>query len=120
PAAAFLRHNLLPIHNSIGEIDTWLAEAPGKPAGLHIDTGLTRLGMPLREIGLLAGSQKLRDMPLAIVMSHLACADEQDHPLNGDQRRRFGEACAALALPATVPRSLVASAGIFLAPSFHF
>jgi alanine racemase len=120
PAAEFLRHDLLPVHNSIAEIDVWLADAPGRPSALHLDTGMARLGMPADEVRLLAASGKLRALPLAFAMSHLACSDEPAHPLNPTQRTRFLDACAALAIARDVPLSLVASSGIFLDPAYHF
>jgi len=120
PAAEFLRYDLLPVHNSIDEIDRWLAEAPGRSAGLHLDTGMARLGMPAYEIEKLANAGRLRGLPLAFVMSHLGCSDQPDNPLNARQRDLFVEACRKLAIPAAVPRSLVASSGIFLDGSYHF
>jgi alanine racemase len=51
------------------------------------------------------------------VISHLACADRPDHPLNEIQRARF--AAASAQLPG-VTASLAASSGIFLGPSYHF
>jgi alanine racemase len=51
------------------------------------------------------------------VMSHLACADRPDHPLNERQLALF--AAAAACLPG-VTASLAASSGIFLGPSYHF
>jgi alanine racemase len=51
------------------------------------------------------------------VISHLACADTPDHPLNDQQRTRF--AAAAQRLPG-VPAGLAASSGIFLGPPYHF
>ncbi len=120
PVAEFLRHDLLPVHNSIAEIDAWLAEAPGRAAGLHLDTGMARLGMPPDEVAALAASGRLRGLPLAFVMSHLGCADEPDNPLNAQQRDRFVDACRALDVSAQVPRSLVASSGLFLDDSYHF
>jgi len=51
------------------------------------------------------------------VMSHLACADDPDHPLNERQRARF--AVVAAQLPG-VPASLAASSGIFLGTEYHF
>ncbi len=119
PVAEFLHYDLLPVHNSIAEIDAWLAEAPGRAAGLHLDTGMARLGMPADEVAALASSGRLRGLPLAFVMSHLGCSDEPENPLNAQQRDRFVEACRALAVPDGVPRSLVASSGVFLDPSFH-
>ena len=51
------------------------------------------------------------------MISHLACADEPEHPLNETQRARF--AAAATRLPG-MPASLAASSGIFLGPRYHF
>ncbi len=50
-------------------------------------------------------------------MSHLACAEEPDHPLNEQQRRRFEQLRARL--PAA-RASLANSSGIFLGRPFHF
>jgi len=51
------------------------------------------------------------------VMSHLACADTPDHPLNHAQLAAFRE---VRALFPGVPASLANSAGIFLGPDYHF
>ena len=50
-------------------------------------------------------------------MSHLACADEPDNPMNERQRQRF-EALRAKLPPA--PASLANSGGTFLGPAYHF
>ena len=52
-----------------------------------------------------------------LVMSHLACADEPDNPMNAQQRERFNMLRAKLP-PA--PASLSNSGGTFLGPGFHF
>jgi alanine racemase len=85
------------------------------PAILHVDTGMARLGLGAREFADFVENPP----PIAwrAVMSHLACADAPDHPLNQRQRARF--AAAAAHLPG-VPASLAASSGIFLGPSYHF
>ena len=51
-----------------------------------------------------------------LVMSHLACADEPDHPMNAAQLAEFH----ALTDGIGVPRSLAATGGILLGPEFHF
>src|SRR5690606_3149690 len=53
----------------------------------------------------------------ALVISHLACADDPDHPLSERQRTRFDRLRAGL--PA-IPASLANSPGIFLGPPFHY
>ena len=50
-------------------------------------------------------------------MSHLACADEPGHPLNGEQR---AASAAVLRLFPETPVSLAASDGLMLGPEFHF
>ena len=51
-----------------------------------------------------------------LVMSHLACADEPDHPANDAQIKTFLSMTAGL----RCPRSLAATGGILLGPDYHF
>jgi alanine racemase len=76
-----------------------LAAAGAKPFGARrqLDSGMNRLGMEpadwaCRPIPLaqLAGWRGLEAAgPITLVMSHLACADEPDHPMNAAQLRPF-------------------------------
>ncbi|MCR4378332.1 MAG: alanine racemase, partial [Rhodospirillales bacterium] len=54
----FTAHNLVPILNSLGEIDAWRAFCSGLgqalACGLHIDSGMARLGLDERELNHLA------------------------------------------------------------------
>lgn len=116
------RHGLIPVLNSLGDLETWslLAQLLGMrlPAALHVDTGMSRLGLPADELDRLANDpDRLEGVNLALVMSHLACADEPAHELNQRQLEAFTAARARL--PAT-PASLANSAGIFLGAAFHF
>jgi alanine racemase len=76
---------------------------------------MARLGLDAAEFATVVASPP--PIRWRAVMSHLACADQPDHPLNQRQRARF--AAAAAQLPG-VPASLAASSGIFLGPSYHF
>ena len=121
-AATFGNSRLVPVLNSLGDIDAWAAFCRGEgrrlPADIHIDTGMSRLGLPPVELDALADDPaRLRDFTVGHVMSHLACADEPDHPMNRDQLERFRQAIGRL--PAA-KRSFANSAGIFLGPDFHF
>lgn len=49
-------------------------------------------------------------------MSHLACADEPDHPMNAQQLACFRDMTDGL----DVRRSLSATGGILLGPDYHF
>jgi alanine racemase len=88
---------------------------------LHVDTGMTRLGLSAAEGTALAGApEQIADLSLDAVMSHLACADDPDNPLNGEQLARFGAALKNLAPLRARRASLANSSGIFLGPPFHF
>ena len=119
-ATEFIAAGLRPVLVSRGEVDSWLTAAGDKAdarAGLHLDTGMARLGMPMEELdALIAEGSKLRRLRPTLVMSHFACADTPEHPLNREQPRRFRAALERLALPPGVTRSIAASSGIFLGP----
>ncbi|WP_374378169.1 alanine racemase [Dongia sp.] len=122
-------HELIPVLNSMGEIERWRAAQRGlgtRPVGLQFDTGLNRLGLTPDDALRLIGDPHLIDgFELALVMSHLACADDPEHPQNRAQLRRFREIKDSLRLP---PRlrgsrtlfSLAASSSIFLGSDYHF
>ncbi|MEO0881465.1 MAG: alanine racemase [Pseudomonadota bacterium] len=104
-------NDLIPIINSLPQLKDWLASdlSTGTGAVLHVDTGMNRLGLSAGDIN--TASVLLDKSPVAMVMSHLACADEVDHPMNEEQRRRFVE--IAHAWP-EAKRSLSNSAGLGL------
>lgn len=112
---------LSPVLSTPGQVAAWrdTAKHLGRPlpAALHIDTGMNRLGLTAAEAeALLADDAALRGIDLAFVMSHLACADEPEHPLNAAQRDSFA------GWRERFPRlkgSLANSAGIFLGPDYH-
>jgi alanine racemase len=82
------------------------------PAAVHVDTGMSRLGLDLAEAALLAepGPQNL-DFEAALIMTHLACADEPGHVLTPKQINRFAQ---VRGLYPGIPGSLANSAGCTL------
>jgi alanine racemase len=73
--------------------------------------------MPADELdALIADGHKLKRLRPSLVMSHFACADTPEHPLNDAQPQRFRDALTRMALPPDVARSIAASSGIFLGP----
>jgi alanine racemase len=112
-AGAFhVAHRLRPVLGGSGEIADWLAETGGggEPAALHVDTGMHRLGLAMPEAAALAAdSAAIARLRPALVMSHLACADTPDHPLNARQAARFDE---VRALFPSIPGSLANSAAV--------
>jgi alanine racemase len=114
--ADYLEHEIVPVLGSLGEIDVWTTTArdTGRviPAIVHIDTGMSRLGLDARELAILQQDHaRLAGIHLRYVMTHLVAAEAAADPLNERQRERFAAACAGL--PAA-PRSFANSSGIFL------
>lgn len=113
---------ITPVLNSLGQIDAWSALARrldrALPAAVQVDSGMARLGLDEAEVAALAQAPaRLAAIDVRLVMSHLACAERQDHPMNRAQLARFE--AARRCLPAA-PASLANSSGIFLGPDFHF
>ena len=120
----FAEHRLVPVLNSLGDIEAWArfcgraGASPVPPADIHLDTGMTRLGLPPDEVDFLAREpDRLGPIDVAYVLSHLACADAPGHGLNRRQLDAFGKARGALA---PRPASLANSSGIFLGAGYHF
>jgi alanine racemase len=101
-----------PVLNTPLQVRRWREAAPGRPCDVMIDTGINRLGLLPAE----AASGLLDGLDIDVLMSHLACADE-DNAMNGRQRAAF--AAVAAAVPAK-RRSLANSAGICLGPDYAF
>jgi alanine racemase len=118
--AEFAELALLPVLNHPHDLELWCALARERgqrlPAALHIDSGMLRLGFDAKDLGRhLALAEDA--LEIALVMSHLACADEPAHPMNARQLARFGELTACWR---HLPRSLANSSGIFLGEAFRF
>jgi len=102
-----LRDNaLIPLLNSPEQAARHQTALPDAPFGIQLDTGMNRLGMepgdfaPLRD--------RLMAAKPALIMSHLACADEPVHPqhhlvpgrLGRQQRQQGPEPLGHLECPA--------------------
>jgi alanine racemase len=121
-AAEYPRYRLMPVLNSLEQAEAWrqFAARKGGPlaAALQIDSGMSRLGISPAEATELAGQADFaKAVELKLVMSHLACSDRHDHPLNRQQWQIFNQ---ARSLFPAVEASLASSSGIFLGPDFHY
>ncbi|KQB97744.1 alanine racemase [Loktanella sp. 1ANDIMAR09] len=105
---------LTPMLNSVEQLTLHFEALPGHPFGIQLDTGMNRLGMEMQEWAVVAEVALSQDPRL--VMSHLACADEPDHPMNPYQLDQFKKMTDGI----TAPRSLAATGGILLGPEYHF
>jgi alanine racemase len=119
-APAFADANLRPVINSTTELaewDTFVASNNWRGgAALHVDTGMNRLGLTPDEAFAVASRVQKQEHGFTLLMSHLACADTPEHPMNEKQVRLFRE---IRIMYRGVPSSFANSAGIFLAGTVH-
>jgi alanine racemase len=105
---------LIPMLNSIDQMSRHFESLPGRPFGVQLDTGMNRLGLEWDDWAQVAEAA-LAGQPV-LLMSHLACADEPDHPMNAYQLDLFRQMTDGLG----VARSLAATGGILLGADYHF
>lgn len=120
-ADLFETHRLSPVLSTPQQVAEWRSLPLGRrqtmPApALHLDTGMRRLGLTVAEAeALLSDAAACADLAPALLVTHLACADEPDHALNAEQHALFTR--LRQRLPG-VRASYANSSGIFLdAPS---
>ncbi|WP_170509331.1 alanine racemase [Ruegeria arenilitoris] len=107
-------HDLVPLINSPEQFQRHLQALPVHPFGIQLDSGMNRLGLePSDWAALRSRTEALNPV---VVMSHLACSDEPDHPMNRQQLKTFREMTDGV----STPRSLAATGGLLLGPEFHF
>jgi alanine racemase len=114
-AQAFANDYLQPVINSTTELAEWDAFVAISNwrggAALHVDTGMNRLGLTIDEAVAIAPRLQSESHGFTLLMSHLACADVPDHPMNDQQIRQFRE---IRILYRGLASSLANSSGIFL------
>lgn len=122
----FVQHALSPVLHTAEDIRRWVAIVKETtlppPCAVKINTGMTRLGLEVQEwLAFLTAADDLQALSPALVMSHLACAEEPDHPLNHQQLHQFQTVVAATRplLPAA-RFSLANSSGVYLGDAWHF
>lgn len=117
----FTAHHIIPCLSSPDMIDRWQSYARTQdkklPVILHVDTGINRLGLSADEAQqIIDNHERVSGLDIKIIMSHFACADEKDHPLNTLQADRF--AALAAHFPAA-EKSLCNSSGLFRNKDWH-
>ncbi|KAA9005603.1 alanine racemase [Histidinibacterium aquaticum] len=107
-------HGLVPMLNSLDQVLRHFERLPGHPFGIQLDSGMNRLGMEPADWEAVA-EIALTQQPV-LLMSHLACADDADHPMNAYQLQQFRK----MADGTGVPRCLAATGGVLMKPEYHF
>ena len=115
---ALREFDLFPVINDLGQARQLSEIAPDLPCAVHFDSGINRLGLDARETdNYLAGELPAR-LQVRQYLSHLACADAPDHPLNNAQLERFRGVSARAG--SGIKTSLANSAGTLLGSDYHF
>ncbi|MGI9258117.1 MAG: alanine racemase [Gammaproteobacteria bacterium] len=84
--------SLIPVLNSHEQVVRWveLSDSKRYPAVINIDTGMSRLGLDARELNQLAlDAGTLEEIEISYVMTHLACGDTPENPMNHRQIEEF-------------------------------
>jgi alanine racemase len=117
----FAKIDARPVIGDLNELAEWdvFCRRTGWAGGaaIHIDTGMNRLGLTLAEAQGILPRIKAGDHGITLVLSHLACAELLNHPLNARQLSTFREIAS---LFSGVPASLSNSSGVFLGAPFQF
>ncbi|MDH3300584.1 MAG: alanine racemase [Acidimicrobiia bacterium] len=121
-AAEFARSDLVPVINSLPQLERWRSEAKRLgdtlPTVIHVDTGMLRLGLDNGEFTRLVERPELLDgLTVTTVASHVASADEADSEQPEQQLERFTWVRKGLPMGRA---SLANSAGVFRHADYHF
>jgi len=118
---AYAKIDARPVIGDLNELAEWdvFCRRTGWTGGaaIHIDTGMNRLGLTIAEAQGIVPRINAGDHGITLVMSHLACAESLNHPLNAKQVAGFREIAS---LFSGVPASLSNSSGVFLGAQFQF
>jgi alanine racemase len=119
-AAAYAGIRAQPVIGSLVELAEWDAFCSANQwrggAALHVDTGMNRLGISADEAAALAPRIRAENHGISLLMSHMACAEQPEHPLNDRQIQLFRE---IRMLYRGIAGSLANSSGIFLGTGAH-
>jgi len=109
------KNKIIPIVNSIQNLEEIKSYKKEIYIGLHIDTGINRLGMPIEDITKI---KKINNVRIKLVMSHLASANEKSNPYNNKQSFIFNKLTNKY-FKSNI-KSFVASTGIALNKNLHY
>ena len=117
---------ITPVLNDLEQLSRWRLFSQQRqktgsgrlPAMLHIDTGMTRLGLDADQADwLIQNKAALDGLDCRYIMSHLSSAEVTGDPTNAAQLAAFNELRSWFP---GMPASLANSAGSMLSSDFHF
>ena len=122
----FIAHHITPVINNAEQLERLAAMGRARqqpvPAALHVDTGMTRLGLDADETAWLVsrladGRDAFDGLKPRLLMSHLRAAEDLSDPANAAQHAAFSK--LADQFP-DLPSSLANSGGTLQGPAYHF
>src|SRR5690606_30656543 len=79
----------IPVLSTPVQVEQWLAanRRDGRvlPCSIQVDTGMNRLGLEIGEWRQLRDTVPAQELGARWIMSHLACAEDTDSPMNAAQ-----------------------------------
>jgi alanine racemase len=112
---AFAELNARPVIGGVNELAEWDAFCAAAQwrggAAIHVDTGMNRLGITTEEVAAVAARLQMENHGFALLVTHFACAETPEHPLNDRQIHLFREIRRMFR---GIPSSMANSSGIFL------
>ena len=110
-----IENNIIPIVNSINNLEEIKSIKKKLNIGIHIDTGINRLGIPIYDLNKFNIDKKIN---ITLVVSHLASADEKNNPYNNKQSKIF-KIITNEYFKSNI-KSMSNSAGLILGKNFHY
>ena len=104
--------NAIPVLHDSEQLRVW-GQISEQPCALLFNTGMNRLGLKLDQIDI---DWVRRRLSICLLMTHLACADEPEHPMNQEQFKKFEQIRGEF--PGT-PTSIGNSAAILNDPCYQ-
>ena len=98
--------DIMPILNSLEQIENFKNTSRHKNAGLQLDIGLSRLGLSASDV--LKANKICSSINLTLILGHLSSADDVSNPANLKQLNSFLQLSSQFP---TTPRSLAATGG---------
>lgn len=118
--AEYVHYQLRPVLNTPDQLIRWKHCAATHPealkAAIHIDTAMQRLGLSLNELQRADVLEAARATYADLLMTHYACASDENNPINALQLEKI---TAAHALLPQLRTCYANSSGHFLPPAYH-
>lgn len=112
-----IKKGFIPVLNTPEDIKLWHKVARSKPCVIHLDTGLSRLGLAEKEIKEFKKQNIFEELNIAYVMSHFSSANIEDSAVCEKEYKEFRKLVNHF--PKGTKLSIANSGGIFRSKKYH-